>query len=243
MTRADGAPSLPRLDAAAVIARHLQSEDEVTRCLAAKALGIIGGNIGGNTGGDVGADALVAALMDTDPDVRADAMDALVICARPQDAAQLRRSLIGDPVQEVKVAALRVLAHLGDQESIALIRRLAVDRAQDTVSWEDTAGMWDDWLEVQIAAVEALGELDASEAVEDLLAARSDEFGQELDHVVFSALSRIGDGGIAALTGRVVDWISGNYNYKMGVGKVKRLGESPYKHQFRSMSFARRDIA
>jgi len=24
---------------------------------------------------------------------------------------------------------------------------------------------------------------------------------------------------------------------------VKRLGESPYKHQFRSMSFARRDIA
>ena len=46
-----------------------------------------------------------------------------------------------------------------------------------------------------------------------------------------------------ALTGRVVDWISGNYNYKMGVGQVKRLGESPYKKQFRSMSFARRDIA
>ncbi len=46
-----------------------------------------------------------------------------------------------------------------------------------------------------------------------------------------------------ALTGRVVDWISGNYNYKMGVGKVRRMGESQYKHQFRSMSFARRDIA
>ena len=36
---------------------------------------------------------------------------------------------------------------------------------------------------------------------------------------------------------------SGNYNYKMGVGKVRKMGESPYKHQFRSMSFARRDIA
>lgn len=46
-----------------------------------------------------------------------------------------------------------------------------------------------------------------------------------------------------ALSGRVVDWISGNYNYKMGVGKVKKIGESPYKHDFRSMSFARRDIA
>ncbi|KAE9630593.1 arsenate reductase (azurin) large subunit [Parasedimentitalea maritima] len=46
-----------------------------------------------------------------------------------------------------------------------------------------------------------------------------------------------------ALSGRVVDWISGNYNFKMGVGKVRKMGESPYKHQFRSMSFARRDIA
>lgn len=46
-----------------------------------------------------------------------------------------------------------------------------------------------------------------------------------------------------ALAGRVVDQISGNYNYKMGVGMVQRMGESPYKHQYRSMSFARRDIA
>ena len=46
-----------------------------------------------------------------------------------------------------------------------------------------------------------------------------------------------------ALSGRVVDWISGNYNYKMGVGKIRKMGESPYKANFRSMSFARRDIA
>jgi len=46
-----------------------------------------------------------------------------------------------------------------------------------------------------------------------------------------------------ALNGRVVDWISGNYNYKVGVGQVKNLGASPYKNTFRSMSFARRDIA
>ena len=46
-----------------------------------------------------------------------------------------------------------------------------------------------------------------------------------------------------ALQGRVVDWISGNYNYKMGVARVKKIGVSPYKHSFRSMSFAPRDIA
>ncbi len=46
-----------------------------------------------------------------------------------------------------------------------------------------------------------------------------------------------------ALEGRVVDWISGNYNYKIGVGRIKKVGASPYKNSFRSMSFAPRDIA
>ncbi|MFQ5953968.1 MAG: arsenate reductase (azurin) large subunit [Kiloniellales bacterium] len=45
-----------------------------------------------------------------------------------------------------------------------------------------------------------------------------------------------------ALEGRVVDWISGNYNYKMGVAKVRKIGVSPYKHSFRAMSFQPRDI-
>ena len=45
-----------------------------------------------------------------------------------------------------------------------------------------------------------------------------------------------------ALEGRVVDWVSGNYNYKMGVAKIKKLGESPYKNSFRTMTFAPRDI-
>ena len=45
-----------------------------------------------------------------------------------------------------------------------------------------------------------------------------------------------------ALAGRVVDWISGNYNYKMGIARVRKIGVSPYKNSFRSMSFARRDI-
>jgi len=46
-----------------------------------------------------------------------------------------------------------------------------------------------------------------------------------------------------ALTARVVDQISGNYNYKMGVAKIQKLGASKYKEEFRSMSFAPRNIA
>jgi arsenite oxidase large subunit len=45
-----------------------------------------------------------------------------------------------------------------------------------------------------------------------------------------------------ALEGRIVDWMSGNYNFKMGVARIKKIGISPYKNTFRSMSFAPRDI-
>ncbi len=45
-----------------------------------------------------------------------------------------------------------------------------------------------------------------------------------------------------ALQGRVVDWISGNYNYKMGVAKVKKLSGSIYQRDMRAMSFAPRNI-
>lgn len=45
-----------------------------------------------------------------------------------------------------------------------------------------------------------------------------------------------------SLAARVVDPLTNQYRYKLGVGKIKKTGESPYKHDFRSMSFARRDI-
>ena len=45
-----------------------------------------------------------------------------------------------------------------------------------------------------------------------------------------------------SLIARVVDQISGNYNFKMGVAKVAKLGASKYKQEFRSMSFVPRNI-
>ena len=44
------------------------------------------------------------------------------------------------------------------------------------------------------------------------------------------------------LQGRVPDQISGNYNYKMGNAKIKKIGESKYKRDFRTMSFAPRNV-
>ena len=45
-----------------------------------------------------------------------------------------------------------------------------------------------------------------------------------------------------SLAARVVDNITGNYRYKMGVAMVRKMGESQYKKEFRSMSFAPRNI-
>jgi len=44
------------------------------------------------------------------------------------------------------------------------------------------------------------------------------------------------------LQGRVVDNISGNYNFKLGVCRIKKIGESEYKKTFKGMSFAPRNI-
>lgn len=44
------------------------------------------------------------------------------------------------------------------------------------------------------------------------------------------------------LQGRVPDQISGNYNYKMGVSRIKKIGETKYKNEFTHMSFAPRNV-
>lgn len=44
------------------------------------------------------------------------------------------------------------------------------------------------------------------------------------------------------LQGRVPDQISGNYNYKMGVTRIKKVGESEYKKDLMTMSFAPRHV-
>lgn len=139
--------------------------------------------------------------MDPDPDLRADAMAALARCARPGDAPAIRRSLAGDPVGEVKVAAVQALARLRDGGSLPLLRALALGRCEAEVAWEEPGSGWDDWLDVQVASIEAIGAIGAEVAVDDLVSARDDEMGQDLDHVVFAALARLPERGIPALRG------------------------------------------
>ena len=125
LTRRPVGPAASDTDPAEAIAPHLSAPEDVIRCAAARALGALGG--------ENAAAPLVEALMDPDPDLRTDAMTALVRCARPEDAAVIRRSLEGDPVAEVKVAAIQALARLKDASSVGLLRALARSRGEPEI--------------------------------------------------------------------------------------------------------------
>jgi arsenite oxidase large subunit len=45
-----------------------------------------------------------------------------------------------------------------------------------------------------------------------------------------------------SLAARVIDRISGSYKYKMGVARITKIGESAYKKEGRSFSWAPRNI-
>lgn len=174
------------------VAAYLDHENDVVRCAALRAFAATAPER------EV-REALLTALTDLDPDIRFDAMARLERRARPEDAAALRASLEGDPVREVKLAAIRALVAIDDRASVDLLRRLVLSRCEGMVAWEDEDSDWDDWLDVQVAAVVALGRLRATETIEDLVAARKDEFGQNLDVAVFDAFGRMGVPGIGAL--------------------------------------------
>ncbi|MEM6676953.1 MAG: HEAT repeat domain-containing protein [Pseudomonadota bacterium] len=174
------------------IIRYLSSENEILRAAAIGALA---------RQSDTAAvrPLLVSALLDPDPDVRSDAMEALATMALPEDAETLRYSLAGDPVREVKLAAIRALARLNDRGAIPLLRALTLSRAEEEVAWEDEDSDWEEWLDIQIAAIQALGQMGVEEAIDDLLAARADPLAQSLDIPVFEALTQLGPRGIDIL--------------------------------------------
>ena len=144
----------------------------------------------------------VAGLTDPDEDVRCEAAEALGRHGRDAAAMRaLRDSLHHDPSADVKLAALRALARLRDGETVPLLRRLAVER-DDDMAWDEEefyAGGWDDWLDVQLAAIEALGDLGIVEAVPDIMAAMADEMGQDLHDVACRVLAKLVGPGTDAL--------------------------------------------
>jgi len=168
---------------------------DVHRCLAAQASGRIGA--------PAAVQPLIEALLDEDEDVRTDAAEALSELADPRAGQQLLENLLGDPCSGVKLAAIETLAKLQDRQVIPWLRRIVKGRDEEIV-WDEQeffASGWDDWVDIQLKAVDALAVLNAGEAVPDIVAAMRDENAQDMTEAAFKALARMGRPGIEALAG------------------------------------------
>ncbi|HGG05672.1 MAG TPA: hypothetical protein ENK28_09465, partial [Aliiroseovarius sp.] len=167
---------------------------DVHRCAAARALGVLRTQ--------AATEKLVASLLDEDPDVRVDAATALATINDPATAEKLMDNLIGDPESDVKKAAISALVAMRHKPVVPLLKALVTSRAEDKIAWDEDeffSSGWDNWDDIQIAAIKGLAEFGAHEAVPDILDALSDEEGQDVSETAYLALARMGPGGAAAL--------------------------------------------
>ncbi len=180
-------------DVCLAMAEILGEGVDVHRCLAAQALGRIGT--------PSGVEPLTEALLDEDSDVRTDAAEALCKLADSRAGVQLLENLLGDPCTEVKLAAIDTLAKLNDKAVIPWLRRIVRGRDAE-IAWDEDEfydSGWDDWVDVQIRAVQALATLNAGESVPDIVEAMRDENAQDMTEAAFKALACMGKPGIDAL--------------------------------------------
>lgn len=178
------------------LAAVLDDGSEPERCLAVQALG--------QMGGAEAADLLIAALRDCDPDVRGDAAVALGRLKDIRAVVPLKDNLLEDPCGDIKVLYLEALDALGAEDCTDIFCALATGRgAAHNVAWDDDVADWDDWLDVQRAAIVALGAGKGaqiqSNAVAAILSALNDPDGQDLWALACPSLARLGAPGNAAL--------------------------------------------
>jgi HEAT repeat protein len=156
-----------------------------------------------------GTNQLIADLGSDDPSVRTNAMIVLGSCALPSHAAAIRQSLRDDPVIEVKIAAIRVLRKLKDTASLDLLCSLVRGRSQETVTWYETGTEVDDWMDIRLAAIDALGHIGDARCIPSLLSAWDGAFKRRVEVPVFHALVRLKKPGIEVLIRLLSDSESG----------------------------------
>ncbi len=183
-----------REEVARALSSVLASGNDLEKCLAAQGLGKIGSTLA--------EDALTAALRDPDEDVRIDAAAAIAAIRIGSAVPVMIENIAQDPTVDGKLAVIEAVGQLGANEAAPLLRKLVEGLAEDDVAWDEqemAESGADDWLEIQLKAVEALGRIGAPEAVTEISAAMTDEFGQDLIRQGLTALSGMGPDGLAVV--------------------------------------------
>jgi|GEM_PF-6917814 len=171
----------------------LESELENERATAARILG--------NIKSEQATSALLRRLKDDDIDVCIDTLEALGKIADPSTVGELTSCLLNDPDSEVKLAAAQALASMGTDEALQTLMQYAL-QTNDHVQAED-AGDWDIFWDIQLAAVQAMGQKQVEAAVPILQQILNDEDGQDIESEVINSMARCGTEGTKAVIARL----------------------------------------
>ncbi len=171
----------------------LQNGMDIHRCAAATALGKM--DFPGSSA------VLTKALLDEDEDVRVDAVTALLDLDDSKTADAVMENLLGDPCPEVKLSAIEMLANVNHTDVVPWLHKIIAGRDEE-INWDEDefyATGWDDWLDIQLAAIKALGKIGTDESVAVILEAIANEEGQDVTQFAIPALAQLGGAGASAL--------------------------------------------
>ena len=188
-----GVECFSRNDAIQLLKQFAESEFEIVRLRSIQTLR------------DINATACIStfifALKDSDEDVRIDAAEALGQLRDQSAIEHLLESLVHDPCSEVKLTCVNSLALLNAKVAIPIFRSLVVNRSPEIIwdSEESYQDEWDNWLDIQIATIKALGLMKDEKAIELISEAIKDPEGQDLDSIAFDALASIGEKSLPTL--------------------------------------------
>jgi len=192
----------------------LQTGDEVDRCYAARALGVLGE--------ESAIEPLIERLRDEDIDVCVDAAMALGNIGAKAAIPSLVESLENDNSGEVCTVVAESLNKIGGKEAIDALLKVAAERPEG-LEWDDD---WDTWWDVQREAVKGLGRCGDERAVDTLLSIINDEEQQDIENEILAALSQIPGRGIEAIITRLKDQDSWPKNRRRAA-KALGLVDSP----------------
>ncbi|MCP3672089.1 MAG: HEAT repeat domain-containing protein, partial [Gammaproteobacteria bacterium] len=175
----------------------LKTGDEVDRCYASRALGVLG---------DQSAIMpLIDCLRDEDIDVCVDAATALGNIGSEEAIPSLIESLANDNSGEVCTVVTESLNKIGGNTALEALMKVAIERPEG-LEWDDD---WDTWWDVQREAVKGLGRCGDDRAVDTLLKIIDNEEQQDIETEILTALAQIKDRGIEVLITRLQnqdDW-------------------------------------
>ena len=163
--------------------------DEVDRCFASKTLGIFQDKRAIPT--------LIERLRDEDIDVCIDAAEALGRINDHQAIPALLESLKHDPDGEMKTIVTEVLGKFNSAKALDALLLIAAGEPEDLIAEEGDD--WNDWWDMQLNSVKALGLHKEKRAVPIFKTLLDDEDAQDIEPEILMALAQIGGEGINTL--------------------------------------------